>query len=200
MGEVLEMIRKTVLSLLATAWIAGCTSPIAGKLAESLVGVTPASPQLMPAKGAPEIWLTLPNKGVKFAMARLQSRDGVDIFAAQDGTQIFLRDGMLIGSRGFGQDLMSAQAPAMATVLNRTPHQRVYFQMDGTDTMQREDFNCRLIDDDKAGIEGVIDELCESQLRLIRNQFTRNAAGTVIKSRQWLSKGVGFVIIEAKLS
>lgn len=185
------------LTLVATALLAGCNSSLGGKLASSVVGVTASTPQVMPAKGAPEIWVTLPGAGVKFAMARLQSRDGVDIFAAQDGTQIFLRDGMVIGSRGFGQDLMSAQAPAMATVLRGQPHQRVYFQMDGTDTMQREDFSCKV--QPSAGSAAMLDELCESPLRVIRNQFTLNGVGKVLKSRQWITKGVGFVIIEAKL-
>jgi hypothetical protein len=190
------MIRHSVLCLVATALLAGCSSLLGGRLASSVVGVTPSAPQVLPAKGAPEIWVTLPGAGVKFAMARLQSRDGVEVFSAQDGTQIFFRDGMIIGSRGFGQDLMSAQAPAMATVLRGQPHQRVYFQMDGTDTMQREDFACKV---QPAAAASTLDELCESPLRVIRNQFTLNGVGKVLKSRQWLSKGVGFVIIEAKL-
>lgn len=192
------MSRTRVLCLLAGLMLAGCSSsPLAGRLALDVIGVTPSAPQAAPAKGAPEIWLTLPSAGVKFAMARLQSRDGVDIFAAADGSQVFLRDGMVVGSRGFGQDLMSAQAPSMATVLQMQPHQRVAFQMDGTDTMQREDFSCKV--QAAAGAGRVLEELCESPSRVIRNQFTLNSVGKVLKSRQWLTKGVGFVIIEPKV-
>lgn len=195
------MNRTLGLSLLAVAALAACGSPLVGKLATKAVGLKSTAAQATPAKDAPEIWLTLANKKVKFAMAKLQTRDGVDIMAAADGTQVFLRDGMLIGSRGFGQDLMSAEAPSMATVRSQAGHRRVSFQMDGTDTMQREDFNCTvqaLPQPPDSTIQS-LEERCESPLRVIRNQFTFDNRGSVLKTRQWLTKGIGYSLIEPKV-
>ncbi len=202
------MIRISAAVLLLAGLLGGCGNPILGKLATSAVGISPSAPQVQPAAGAPAIWLTLPNKGVKFAMGLLESRDGVNIYASPDGTQVFLRDGMIIATRGFGPDLMSSEAPAMATVLSQTPHRRVMFQLDGTDTMQSEVFNCRVqptapkpgagAQTEGASTVVMLDEICENPLRTIRNQYTLGRVGTVVKSRQWVTKGVGYAIVEAK--
>ena len=195
------MIRTLGLCLLVAGAVAACGSPLVGKLATKAVGVKSTAAQATPAKGAPEIWLTLSNKKVKFAMAKLQSRDGVDIMAAADGTQVFLRDGMLIGSRGFGQDLMSAEAPSMATIRSQTGHRRVNFPMDGTDTPQREGFDCtaQAPPQQPHSTNQSLEERCESPLRVIRNQFTFDISGTVLKTRQWLTKGIGYSLIEPKV-
>lgn len=194
------MIPRFGLCLLVAGLLTGCGSPLVGKLATKAVGLKNTSAQAAPAKDAPAIWLTLSNKNVKFAMAKLQSRDGVDIMAAADGTQVFIRDGMLIGSRGFGQDLMSAEAPSMATIRNQTGHRRVTFQMDGTDTMQREDFNCTVqaLPQQPDSTTHSLEERCESPLRVIRNQFIFDDSGTVLKTRQWLTKGIGYSLLEPK--
>lgn len=197
------MIRQTVLCLVAGLMLSACNSPFMNKVGSNLVGTSqqPAGPLVAAPAGAAQHWMTLANRGVKFPISKLQTNKGVEIWVAQDGAQVFLRDGMIIGTRGLGQDLMSASAPTLAQIRSKANHKREMFQMDGTDTMQREVFDCTVADaesDPAFSQIRVLDELCESPLRVIRNKFYFGTSGNLLKSRQWTTKGVGFAIIEVK--
>ena len=181
--------------------LAGCGSPLL-KAGLSRFAGTPGTATVQPAAGAPEIWLTLPQRGVKFSMSLLERDGPVSVWAAKDGSQVALRNGFLISTRGFGRDLMSAEAPSVATLASGQPHQRSYFDLDGTDTTIRHSFTCTVEAGDKAaevpGTRHLI-EACAAEIGTIRNEFWVDSAGSLRKSKQWVSQGVGYAAVDRKL-
>ena len=175
--------------------LAGCGSPALVKVMSGLAGTSSLS-TAQPKAGAPQIWLTLVSRGVKFPMALLSVRDGVAIYASKDGAQVFLRNGILIGTRGLGLDLMSADAPTAAALRAGAAHPRSYYDLDGTDTTIRHLFTCKVERD--AADANAVAEACVADIGTIRNQYWFDSAGSVSKSRQWVSQGVGYAAVERK--
>jgi hypothetical protein len=186
------ILRRSLLSLAAVFSLAACDAAAVKTAASKLLGPAP-SPAVKPAAGAPQIWLTLVSRGIKFPMSQISQRDGVTIYASKDGTQVFLRNGILIG---LGRDLMSADAPSPAALRAGSPHQRSYYDIDGTDTTIRHVFTCTVERDTAAG--NAIAEACTADIGTIRNQYWFDSAGSVSKSRQWVSQGVGYAAVERK--
>ena len=188
-------LRRNLVTLAAVLMLAACNSAAIKTAARGLVGPT-GSPAVKPAAGAPQIWLTLVSRGIKFPMSQIGQRDGVTTYASKDGAQVFLRNGMLIGTRGLGRDLMSADAPSPAALRAGAAHQRSYYDLDGSDTTVRHVFTCS-VEQDLAAANGMVD-VCKSDIGLIRNQYWFDSAGSISKSRQWVSQGVGYAAVERK--
>lgn len=151
-----------------------------------------------PAAGAPAIWVTLAAKGIKFSMAKLGTDAAVAVWAAKDGSQMALRDGVLINTRGFGMDLMSAQAPSLATLVKMGGHNRIYYDLDGSDTMRSHSFKCTSepgAAGDKQFARHIV-ENCVGDLGTLQNDYWLDSSGRVAASRQWVSQGVGYAAIE----
>ena len=190
---------RLVTALAVAALLSGCAASPLAQVALNKMGGGASSAAAQPAKGAAEKWVTLLNRGVKFKAAQLSERDGVSIWAAKDGSQVFLRGPMLVGTRGFGRDLMSADAPTLAVLAAGHAHQRSYYDMDGTDTMIRHVYDCTAGSGDaKDALPGttLLVEDCVSDLGKIRNRFWVSPAGSVVKSKQWVSQGVGYAAVE----
>lgn len=196
MGAVLEMnVPRSLVTFAAVLALAGCNAATMQAVASRVIGPAGA-PAVKPAAGAPQIWLTLFSRGIKFPMTQISQRDGVTIYAAKDGVQVFLRNGILIGTRGLGRDLMSADAPTPAGLRAGAAHQRSYYDLDGTDTTIRHVFTCTVERDSAAN--NAIAEACTADIGTIRNQYWLDSAGSVIKSKQWVSQGVGYAAVERK--
>lgn len=189
------ILRRSLLTLTAVATLAACNAAAMKTVASRVLGPD-ATPAVKPADGAPQIWLTLVSRGTKFPMTQIGRREGVTIYASKDGVQVFLRDGILIGTRGLGRDLMSAEAPSPAALRAGGAHQRSYYDLDGADTTIRHRFTCKVERD--AAETNAIAEACAADIGTIRNQYWFNSAGSVSKSRQWVSQGVGYAAVERK--
>ena len=89
--------------------------------------------------------------------------------------------------------------PTTPTLLEGRVHQRTYFDMDGTDTMIAHVFTCtttlKEAKDNVFGSTHVV-EKCRGDLGTIENTFLILADGSVLKSRQWISKGIGYAAFD----
>ena len=205
MGKVLEMMLHPILRLAAVmtacASLAGCGSPLV-KVALARAAGPSAPAAIKPAKDSPQIAMTLVSRGIKFPMQQLDVDGNVRLWAAADGAQVALRDGILISTRGFGRDLMSAEAPSVESLTSGQMYQRSYFDLDGTDTTIRHSFTCTVEQGGKAadmpGTRHVI-EACAAEIGTIRNEFWIDSAGSLRKSIQWVSQGVGYAAVDRKL-
>ena len=182
-------------AVLSSLLLAGCGSPfVAASIARAAGEIGP--PVVKPAAGAPQIYVTLLSGPIKFPMSLLD-RDGANsIWAASDGVQIFLRNGMLVGTRGLGRDLMSAQVPNPSTIAAKTVHDRTYFDLDGADRMIRYDFTCQAQNappgSEFAGTQHFV-EACTGTFGTIKNHYWIDRSGNVQKSVQWVSETVGYL-------
>lgn len=200
MGKVLEMMLHPILRLAAVmtacASLGGCGSPLV-KVALARAAGPSAPAAIKPAKDSPQIAMTLVSRGIKFPMQQLDVDGNVRLWAAADGAQVALRDGILISTRGFGMDLMSADVPSVAGLL--ADHSRTHHYLDGTDTPIRRSYTCTAATEpggDKMPGTSHVQETCRSDAGLITNDFWISAGNRVAKSRQWVSQGVGYVIFD----
>ena len=120
--------------------------------------------------------------------------EDVEIWAVSDGPQVFIKDGMIIGTRGFGPDLMSAQAPSLATIQALRDHSRVYNELDGTDRLITQSFTCSVETSSNTATQLTLDEVCRNAETVLRNRFVFDGNSNLQASKQWISTDGGFAI------
>lgn len=200
MGTVLAMIKHLVLGLGAAAILVSSCASVVPLVKGGMARVSGAASSVPIAarapNGAPQILVTLRSRGVKFPMGQLDTDGGVSVWAANDASQVALRNGVLISSRGFGMDLMSADVPSIAELVGgAAQHSRTHFYLDGSDTPIRRTYTCTSEAAPEANPSGAahhIIENCQGDAGTIQNEYWLDSAMNVIKSHQWLSQGVGY--------
>lgn len=202
------MARRTVTLAAATALLlaaAGCgkvtsTLGLTGKLA-------PASPRLI---GPQRLRVSLPASGAKAVLGPVSRNGTITVWQTLDGITLSFDGGVLIATRGLGDDLMSADAAGSVAMLNGAgggyyPQIRSY--LDGEDQTVFRSFQCRrgASDGGNPAPGGAlatgrrIDETCVSPDRKFTNTYWLDAAGAVIGSRQWVSPAIEYMETERVL-
>ncbi len=186
-------------ALVAALLLSGCGG--AAQLAAPVVGMfsgakAQPAPAALPKDGA-EVWVTLRARGIKFPM-KVIDRDGpVVTLAAQDGAQVILKDGVLFGTRGLGLDLMSSTGPSVAELAGgAASHSRTADYLDGTDSPDRRSYTCET--EPGTGDKGPanarhIREVCHTAEGKVINEFWIDGGLHIVQSKQWVSKGVGYL-------
>lgn len=196
--------RKSLITGLALAGLAlsGCGNSKAAQVLNGLAltrlaEVRVLQPTPMVALDDRSIMVEMPAKALKFPMYPVERDGDVTVWAAQDSSQLAIRGGMVIASRGFGMDIMSAQVPPVSELVGgAAEHQRVYNLLDGTDSPVQEVFTCTMGPGVSEGGPSAAQHVAETCIgpRKIRNEFWLGNSGQVIYSRQWLSTGAGYVV------
>jgi len=140
--------------------------------------------------------------------ARTDSSIGaVEIWNSSDSAQIFLRNGVVVGTRGIGGDIIAADASVTVRSLqNRSgaSGKRNYIVSDGDNTTTDYNFRCDLTNLGTENISIVnllvatnhIQENCvggPSGTAVVQNDYwVQNGTGLVRKSRQWMGPRTGY--------
>lgn len=112
---------------------------------------------------------------------------------------IALRGGILIATRGFGPDLMSAVAPDAATIARATgATRRTYHYLDGADQPQRLEFICSLRNDGPRTIEVLaklhathkVTESCSGPSGSFENEYWFDSGLIIRQSSQRMAPGL----------
>lgn len=135
----------------------------------------------------------------------------VEIWESSDRAQVFLRNGVVVGTRGIGGDIIAADAKSTVhAVRNRVQSGgiRSFVISDGDNTTTDYQFRCEVV---KLGSDNIIvanqnlaaDHLQErcvggsSGQDELRNDFwVQRSTGQVRKSRQWMGPRVGYFEME----
>jgi outer membrane murein-binding lipoprotein Lpp len=113
--------------------------------------------------------------------------------------QISLRGGILVATRGFGPDLMSAASPGVAAIARGTGStRRSYFYLDGADQPQRQDFACTLSSAGPETIEVMaktyatrkVIESCDGPAGPFRNEYWFDSSLNIRQSSQRMAPGM----------
>lgn len=185
------------LALLCALSACGQGGGMIGGTVAKLTGVR-APANTVSASSKQVVWVTMPAARIKFPMAQIETDGATTLWASEDGSQISLRDGLIVATRGFGMDLMSAEAPAMQTVLSGASHRRVYHLLDGADQPLRLEMTCKAgTQPPEAADKGMrhVVESCSGAAGQIDNHFWVAGGGHVAKSLQWVSPMVGHLIL-----
>lgn len=141
------------------------------------------------------------------AMRRDSGKGTLEIWKSSDNAQIFLRNGVVVGTRGIGRDIIAADAAVTVSALrNRASRSgiRTFTISDGDVTSNRIQFRCDIV---KLGPEKInvvnhvfttdhFRETCVSAVaggQSLRNEYwVQQSTGIVRKSRQWIGPVVGY--------
>ena len=181
-------------------FVSGCAAVPLAKAALSRVGGGAAPVVASAAKDSDKIAMTLVSKKIKFPIQSLAVKGDVTLWSSADGAQVALRNGVVISTRGFGMDLMSADVPLVAELVDDVPgHLRNNTYLDGLDTSVRRDYSCVVtpVSERKPPeTKYQLLETCQSDAGLIKNEYWIDEENTVVKSKQWISSGVGYAIFD----
>jgi hypothetical protein len=123
-----------------------------------------------------------------------------------DRTSVVLQRGMVLETRGLGDELMSARVPGAAQIAAGTgSFQRQYFYLNGTDEQVQWDYACtwEVTGNERIEIIGlaydtrVVTETCRGAEGRITNQYWVESGGKIRQSVQWISQGVGYMKLES---
>lgn len=177
--------------------------------ARQLVGMAVETPERATAEQLRLIGQEIAQtKGLGIMIAQTPMTGGADLFALAtvDGSYtvwgsdsqitVTLEGPMLIGTRGFGDDLMSAEiGPVNALLAARSEgdYQRVLRFLDGENNVRQYVYDCRLIviNDD------TMQENCTNPEHAFKNLFEFDTeTGLVRRSEQWMGSATGYLVIE----
>ena len=117
------------------------------------------------------------------------NRDTVTYFTP-DGISVALKQGVLVGTRGLGFDLMTADVTEVIGSLHSGARAvRIHHYLDGEDKVVMRSFIC-----DYAG-HTTVTETCYSDGFEIQNRYTMHS-GRITASRQWISPEQGYIRLE----
>jgi Group 4 capsule polysaccharide lipoprotein gfcB, YjbF len=221
MGEVLA-VKSFVLAVLAALTLASCGSDkgatgnfteirkaLTPKFGKATAAATPA-PEVtraaVEAAGAPALRASIPSRGAVAFLGVRATKGDIITWQTTDRTSVVLQRGMVLETRGLGDELMSARVPPAALVASGTgSFQREYYYLDGADQDIRWDYDCTFATTGRETIEIIglaydtrlVTETCRGAEGRITNQYWVESGGKIRQSVQWISKGVGYMKLES---
>lgn len=221
MGPVLEM--NALRLFLAALLLTGCSSDkakpelplkdLAKAALQQVIGggnaaAAPAAPdpatvaagrKLLEEAGKPVILMTDAGTGLAGFMGVLGENGPVQTWATPEYLTIGLRNGVLISTRGFGADLMSAEAPDLGLLATANgQYQRRFYYLDGADQTQVHLYDCSLRNAGAAQITLLgktyetrrVTEKCLGKQGDFENDFWFDSTGALRQSSQMRLQGV----------
>jgi hypothetical protein len=149
--------------------------------------------------------VTIERRGAQGVIAKIATNQGVETWSSIDKKTIALRGGVVVATRGLGEDLMSASAPQIGQLLNApSSYSRIHTILNGEDKPVHLRFNCQAIRKGGETITVVerafatqrVTETCSGPDGAFANDYWFQTGGKLRKSRQWISESVGYVAIE----
>ncbi|SFK11150.1 YjbF family lipoprotein [Celeribacter neptunius] len=207
--------------------LAGCGNDATGQrskatlqelsgLAKTVVGKkaapsAPADPNVMIAntlktfEGEP-LMFALREKTGAYGIASIYGQNGpVTTWATHDLTSFSLKQGMLVATRGFGNDLMSVEdggAVRMITARRAGSVQKTYRFLDGQDRTNRLILNCEIVPGELQPVQTgeistsaqLVRETCRMGTFKFTNTYWVDGSSRVVQSVQWAGSKNGVLI------
>lgn len=171
--------------------------------AEAARAPAPLTRAAIDAADRPLRIITLESRRATDAVAETHRSGGVRIHLTVRGLLFAFREGQLVATRGLGEDLMSADVPATATIRSaRGTHRRIHDYLSGTDQTIRVALECTLASAgretlDLVGLKldtAVVVENCAAEGLDVENRYWFDQSGRLRQARQWISPTAGFLV------
>lgn len=121
------------------------------------------------------------------------TNDGVTTYGSDQQASLSLRGPVIVASRGFGRDLMSADVGPLPDLLaagREGSYTRVMRYLDSLDRTVEMTFTCTLSRD-----TGGMVEYCGSAALEFVNRYTLTPANEIAVTEQWLGDGNGYLTV-----
>ena len=191
------MFRKIFLgAAILTLPLAGCsTSSVEQTHFQQMRGLWHAvlRPGQLPKSSAGQagrLHLSLPSLNWQATFQPLSQNQGVVTWQAGQDASVMTRNGVVIGTRGLGDDLISSEVEDLLSALagsGRAEGHRENHYLNGNIEKQIRIFIC----DYGRGAEGMT-ETCYADGLEIQNHYAGRSGSGFLQSRQWLSPQLGY--------
>ncbi len=189
--------------LAALALLAACATqgPTGTEIRAAL---TPA--QLERAQ-VPLLLAEVPGVNLAATLVLMQSRDGVETWRTGESQTLSFRGGVLVATRGLGDDLMSAEVTGTLAALNGGPQEgypRLLTYLDGEDRTLFRAMICSMSAPEPTMVEGIgtsyatraTVETCHTTGLSVTNRYWQDPDGTMRRAEQWVGPGLGMLVTE----
>ncbi|MCB2095249.1 MAG: YjbF family lipoprotein [Rhodobacteraceae bacterium] len=154
----------------------------------------------------PLIMARIDKLGTVSAMGEFGRNGATRTFATPQRQTLVFRNGLLVGTRGLGHDLMSADFGPAAELVSRRQagtYRRTYRFLDGEGIERPVPMACELTPGEPRSFSFAgtryatlqLAERCESSGLAIVNDYWVTQGGTIAMSRQWIGAALGYVTI-----
>ncbi|MCO6382907.1 YjbF family lipoprotein [Oceanicola sp. 502str15] len=167
----------------------------------------------MVQSGRPLMQVTVQRKELAGFAVREVQRDGVDTYMSADGIALKLRDGFLVGTAGFGGDMLGSNvSDSMALILRRRggTAERFHTFLNGENQAVTRTYLCVVSRRDPRNIDvatragtyrsvatALMKEDCKSLDQSFSNLYWISfATGRVVQSRQWAGDFTGPLVMQ----
>ena len=165
----------------------------------------PISRAELDAIGLPLIRVKVLKRSAVAVLGLVGTNNGVQTWTSVDSLTIGLRDGMVLATRGFGDDLISATVPLASEIAHGSGQvEHRLFTLEGADREIRRIVACSLTTTGTEVIEVVqlrysarhVIETCAGEGLRFQNQYWFENSGNLRQSVQWISAEVGYLEIQ----
>ncbi|SFR02022.1 YjbF family lipoprotein [Poseidonocella sedimentorum] len=162
----------------------------------------PPPEAVLAATEAPVILVTSESTGLAGYLVEIETNGPVHTFGTSDRRSMSFNGGLLVATRGLGDDLMSTDVTAALAALRGATGavtagpeftaRREVLLLGGAGGSERFVFDCTY-----ARVEdGVVTERCAGPEARFTNSFSVGPDGHLLRSRQWISPNLGSVDIQ----
>lgn len=165
------------------------------------------TPEQLERAQAPVLLAEVPEAGLAATLVLAGSRDGVETWRTGDNQTLSFRDGVLVATRGLGDDLMSADVSGTLAALRggaREGYPRLLTYLDGEDRTLFRAMICSMSAPESATVEGIgavyatwlSVETCHTTGLSVTNRYWQDSDGTMRRATQWVGPGLGMLVTE----
>lgn len=181
--------------------LSACATPPA---ADPRAGLTRAR---LDGSARPILLAEVPTRDLAATLAPRGERQGVATWHTAANQTLSFRDGVLIATRGLGDDLMSADVSGTLAALNGGPladYPRLMTYLDGEGRTLMRAMICAMCAGEPATVRGIgLDfpvtlrvETCHTTGLSVENRYWQDADGTMRRAEQWIGPGLGTLATE----
>ncbi len=214
--SVMIAMRGVALGLACLSVVAGCSNAPDNQVTASTIAKSifkgrksasaPSAQQIaadvtkaLAATDAPLILLTIPERQAVTVMQKLEQNQGDETYGTGDRRSITLRGGMLSGTRGLGNDIMSSDIDAVRALVSARKTgtaKRVMRYLDGEELTVSEVQTCKVSVTRSDPAITHVSEACAGDGSAFTNTYKVTAGGQITQSRQWHSPAVQYLTIQ----
>lgn len=164
------------------------------------------TPEALETFGQPFMFAKMLDSGAEVALFFYRGYDDVEHWTTARGNTVTFRDGVLLQTRGLGDDLMIADLGEVLPAIRGGGGQavRVHRYLDGEEHLQIRSFVCDYAFVPSSAAETLVGvfpaslvvEDCASPKGDIENRYWIDRSGKIRKSQQWISDEVGYIYTE----
>ena len=156
----------------------------------------------------PTIRVFLESRGASAVLARTSTLGAVSNWTDESGVSVALYNGIVVDTRGLGNDMMSSDVSnslkALRGEFGDSFYERFQTSLSGELETEFRAFQCQISDRATTTIKissisvpvTKIVESCATIGFSVSNIYWQSANGVLLRSRQWISEGVGHMTIE----